>query len=128
MSDCFKVTYLCDVSQGALEHCRSKVAGVPPHITNDAEELCKSPDVDVVFVINSNPYHALHAVLALKYDKVTFIEKPMAMNERDATAIIAAEKQSKGTVMVGYMRRYAAAFVDGESTRVSQIAWTEPAI
>lgn len=34
----------------------------------------------------------------------------MALNHRDAAAIIAAEKQSTGRVMVGYMRRYAPAF------------------
>jgi hypothetical protein len=68
--------------------------------------------VDVVFVINATEYHVPHAVLALKYDKITFIEKPMAMNKRDAHILIDAEAKSKGTIMVGYMRRYATAFID----------------
>lgn len=109
----FKVTYLCDVSEEALKHCQSKVAGSPPpNLTKDATELCSSPDVDLVFVINSTEYHALHAVLALENNKHVFIEKPMAMNNRDAHRIIDAERASKGTVMVGYMRRYATAFLD----------------
>ncbi|KAK5126148.1 hypothetical protein LTR85_011504 [Meristemomyces frigidus] len=111
-SEYFKTTYLCDVSQQALTHCQSKVVGSPPKLTKSAAEVCSSPDVDVVFIINSTEYHAPHAVLALQHDKVAFIEKPMAMNERDAQLILDAERKSKGTVMVGYMRRYATAFLD----------------
>lgn len=114
MSDYFKITYLCDVSKQALEHCSRKVAASPPKTTSDAADVCSSPDVDVVFVINSTPYHTPHAVLALQNNKTVFIEKPMVMNERDAAIIVEAEKASKATVMVGYMRRYAEAFVDGE--------------
>ena len=65
-----------------------------------------------MFVINSTGYHAPHAVLALENNKVAFIEKPMAMSDRDAALILDAERKSKGTVMVGYMRRYATAFLD----------------
>mgnify|MGYP001658929267 CR=1 FL=1 len=36
----------------------------------------------------------------------------MALNDRDANAIIEAEKMSEGRVMVGYMRRFAPAFED----------------
>lgn len=112
-SEYFKVTYLCDVSQQALEHCQSKVAGTPPpRLTKSAQDVCSSPEVDVVFIINSTEYHAPHAVLALQNDKIAFIEKPMALNQRDAQLILNAEQESKGTVMAGYMRRYATAFVD----------------
>lgn len=108
----FKITYLCDVSQQALKHCQGKVAGSPPKLTLDASEVCSSPEVDVVFIINSTEYHTPHAVLALRHDKVAFIEKPMAMNEKDAQLILDAAEKSKGKVMVGYMRRYATAFRD----------------
>jgi hypothetical protein len=113
LSDLFQITYLCDVSRTSLEHCKSKVTGQKePATTTNPEELCASPEVEVVFVINSDEYHALHGILALKYNKHVFIEKPMSLNDRDADAIIAAEKASEGCVMVGYMRRYAPAFQD----------------
>ena len=113
MSDFFRITYLCDVSQQSLEHCQQIVNRFStPKITKSAEELCGSPDVDVVFILNSTEFHVLHAVMALQYDKIAFVEKPMALNERDLKLIVDAEKASKGTVMVGYMRRYATAFVD----------------
>ena len=113
MSDFFRIAYLCDVSQQALEHCRQKVNHFSsPRITRDPEEVCSSRDVDVVFVLCSTEFHATYAVLALKNDKIAFVEKPMALNEGDVRMILEAEKASKGTVMVGYMRRYAAAFID----------------
>ncbi|KAB8266844.1 hypothetical protein BDV30DRAFT_247285 [Aspergillus minisclerotigenes] len=65
-------------------------------ITTEPQTLCASPDVDVVFVINSDEYH-----------------KPLALNVRDIERIKSAERNSNGKAMVGYMRRHAAAFVDG---------------
>ncbi|KAK9349613.1 hypothetical protein V1523DRAFT_422395 [Lipomyces doorenjongii] len=113
LSDLFEITYLCDVSEQSLLHCQGKVIGsVLPRITRDAEKLCKSPEVDVVYVVNSDEYHREHAELALQNDKHVMIEKPMALNLRDADKIIEAAKKSKGRVMVGYMRRYAPVFED----------------
>ncbi|KAF2767805.1 NAD(P)-binding protein [Teratosphaeria nubilosa] len=111
-NELFKITYLCDVSPQALKHCASKVAGDAPRLTRDAKELCSSPEIDVVFIINSTEYHVPHALLALEHGKTAFIEKPMAMNNLDAQLLLDAEAKSKGRVMVGYMRRYATAFID----------------
>ncbi len=112
LSDLFTVTYLCDVSDDALQHCRQKIIGHVPQTTRDPVRLCSSPDVDVVLVVNSDEYHTLHTILALQHNKHVFVEKPMALNQRDADAVVEAEKQSNGKVMVGYMRRYAAGFTD----------------
>lgn len=114
MSEKFTITYLCDVSAKAMELCRSKVGGDDrPQMTKVATELCASEIVDVVFVLSSDEYHVDHAVLALQHGKFVFVEKPLALNMRDVDRLREAEKASKGKVMVGYMRRYAAAFVDG---------------
>lgn len=110
LSDYFRVTFLSDVSQNALDHCKQKVVGHVPRITLNAEELCASSDVDAVLIASSDEYHAEHAIVALNYNKCVLVEKPMALNRQDADAIIAAEKQSQGRVMVGYMRRYASVF------------------
>ncbi|KAL2832502.1 hypothetical protein BDW59DRAFT_139349 [Aspergillus cavernicola] len=111
LSDYFQITYLCDVSDNALAHCKKKVIG-PPQTTRNAEDLCASPDVDIVMIANSDAFHVPHALLGLKYNKVVFIEKPMALSLKDVDSIIELEKQSSGKVMVGYMRRYAAGFLD----------------
>jgi predicted dehydrogenase len=113
MHDFFRITYLCDVSVKSLEHCQQLInRHSNPKITKSAEELCGSSDVDIVFVLSSTEFHVHHAVLALKHDKIAFVEKPMALNERDLKLITDAERDSKGIVMVGYMRRYATVFID----------------
>ncbi|OCT44393.1 hypothetical protein CLCR_05944 [Cladophialophora carrionii] len=112
LSDLFTITYLCDVSAETLKHNAQKVVNHIPQTTQDPAELCASPEVELVFIASSDEYHAVHVIEALRHEKHVFIEKPMALCMRDADAIIEAEQRSKGRVMVGYMRRYAAAFLD----------------
>ncbi|CAG7565960.1 unnamed protein product [Fusarium equiseti] len=111
MSDWFRITYLCDISDNSLQHCASKVNNAV-ETTQDAAKLCSSPQVDAVIIANANEYHVPHAILALQNDKHVLVEKPLAFTMKDALAVEAAEKSSKGKVMVGYMRRYAAPFED----------------
>ena len=111
MSEYYRVTYLCDISQQSLEHCASKVAGARPKVTTKADQLCSSSDVDAVIVCNATAFHHTHAILALQHDKHVFVEKPLALSFRDLDALQAAEDESKGVLFVGYMRRYAPAFL-----------------
>ena len=111
LADYFQITYLCDANKDALEHCRKMVTGgVVPTITQEAKELCASPEVDVVLVLSSYEEHVAHTVLALQHNKFVFVEKPLAASLRDADIIIGAEKKSKGEVFIGYIRRYATSF------------------
>lgn len=112
LSDFFQITYLCDVSENALSHCKNKVIGGVPKATTDPQLLASSPDVDVVFVLSSTESHTSHVLLGLNHNKYVFVEKPMCLTYRDADLIIDAEKRSQGRVFVGYMRRYATAFLD----------------
>ncbi|KAH6692490.1 hypothetical protein F5X68DRAFT_259142 [Plectosphaerella plurivora] len=111
MSSWFSITHLCDVSDQALKHCASKIPG-QVRTSRNPEELCASADVDAVLIASSDEYHALHAIMALRHDKHVLVEKPMALTKADAAAIAEAEGKSQGTVMVGYMRRFAGPFED----------------
>ncbi|KAM0231062.1 hypothetical protein ACHAP5_011187 [Fusarium lateritium] len=111
MSSWFHVTYLCDVSAESLRFCAAKLNG-DVQTTSDAAELCSSSRVDAVLIATADEYHTSHCLLALQHNKHVFVEKPLALTMRDAMAIGEAEKPSKGNVMVGYMRRYAAPFED----------------
>ncbi len=113
LSHLFQITFLCDVSNDALAHCQRKIVGGSLlEITTSAEELCASSNVDVVMVASSDAFHMPHTLLGLKHNTPVFLEKPICLNLEDADRIIEAEKASDGNVFVGYMRRYAAAFVD----------------
>lgn len=112
LSEDYRIVYLCDVSQDAMKHCAQKVQGGAPETSANVEDLCASFAVDVVLITNSTEYHADHAICALKHNKSVFVEKPVAMTLKDVDRLKQAEQDSQGTLMVGYMRRYASAFVD----------------
>ena len=51
----------------------------------------------------------------MQANKYVFIEKPIALTLQDTDRIIAADKAAGGArVFIGYIRRYAAAFVDAD--------------
>lgn len=114
LSHLFQITYLSDVSEDAMKHSQSRVAGSSrPKTTRSVEELCNAPEVDLVLIASDHAFHAHDALLALQAGKFVFVEKPIALTLRDTDRIIAADEAAGGSkVFIGYMRRYAAAFVD----------------
>jgi predicted dehydrogenase len=58
------------------------------------EALVADPDVDIIYVSTPHPFHAANAALALNAGKHVLIEKPIALNAREARGImdLAAEK------------------------------------
>lgn len=105
----------------ALAHCRPQsgrdiaqrayLIAVGERLYADAHELAAQPDLDAVFVLNSDEYHAEHTIAALDHGKHVLVEKPMCIAPREAAEIIAARNASGKQVMVAYMRRFAPAFV-----------------
>ncbi|KAG8725321.1 hypothetical protein FRC09_002203 [Ceratobasidium sp. 395] len=112
MSDKYKVTALCDVSRQALDHCGSKFGLGPDRLHERSIDLVKRDDVDLVAILSADEYHLPHLIEAADAGKHVLIEKPMALTNEDANAIIAAQKRNGVIVFVGYMRRYAPAFVE----------------
>lgn len=52
------------------------------------EALVNDPEVDVIYVSTPHPFHAEHAMLALNAGKHVLIEKPFALNAREARQIV----------------------------------------
>ncbi|MBO7746731.1 Gfo/Idh/MocA family oxidoreductase [Paenibacillus sp. MWE-103] len=110
LADRFRVTALCDISPRLVEHLGQQY-NVENRYTNMAD-LVKQPDIDVVFILNSDEYHAECAIEAIRHGKHVFMEKPMCLTAAEADAIITERDRHNVTVMVGYMRRYAASFTE----------------
>jgi predicted dehydrogenase len=111
LSDHFEVTALCDISASILEQL-GKLWSVQT-LTTDHRELVARSDVDAVLVANPNAFHAEVALAAIAAGKHALIEKPMCVTRREAGQIVDAQKKSNVVVQVGYMRRYAPAFLEG---------------
>ncbi len=55
-----------------------------------AEELCKDPDVEAVWISTPNRFHWEHTVLAAQHGKHIIVEKPMAISLKEGEAMIEA--------------------------------------
>jgi predicted dehydrogenase len=109
LGDRYEIAALCDVSPGLLAAVGERYR-VGRRYT-DAAELAAQGDLDAVFVLNSDEYHADHAIAALRQGKHVLVEKPMCLTLAEAEAIVRARDEAGVQVMVAYMRRFAPAFV-----------------
>jgi glucose-fructose oxidoreductase len=68
--------------------------------------MADNPDIDIVYVVTPNSLHAEHAIAAAKAGKHVICEKPMAVTVEQCDAIIAACKDAKVRLGVGYRIHY----------------------
>jgi phthalate 4,5-cis-dihydrodiol dehydrogenase len=66
-----------------------------------AEDLCRSTDVDAVYVATPHQFHAEHVLLAAAYGKHVIVEKPMALTLEDCDSMIAAVERAAVRLVVG---------------------------
>ncbi|MGN6486112.1 MAG: Gfo/Idh/MocA family protein [Thermomicrobiales bacterium] len=116
LRDRFRLVAICDVAPSLLTFVGERY-GIPPEARYaDMRDLVARDDLDAVLVLNSDEYHAECAIAAMEAGKHVLIEKPMCLTEREAYAVIAARDASGKQAMVGYMRRFAPAFVQAVET------------
>jgi predicted dehydrogenase len=109
LRDDLVVTALADPSGAVAEGVGARF-GVERRLT-DWRELVGRPDVDAVLVTAPNAYHAEVTLAALEAGHHVLVEKPLCLTRREADAVVAAQERTGLVVQVGYMRRYAAAFL-----------------
>lgn len=109
LRDRFEVTAVCDVSPKLVGRIADAFQ-VKGRYT-DHRAMLDAESLDVVAVINSDEYHADCAVDALGAGAHVLIEKPVALSLVDLDRIIAARDAAGRLAMVGYMRRFAGAYL-----------------
>jgi predicted dehydrogenase len=70
-----------------------------PQAFDSTEALCRSPEVDAVFVATPNACHLQDVLLAIKHRKPVLCEKPMAINAGECRKMVEAAR--KGKVLLG---------------------------
>ena len=61
-----------------------------PLAFDSAEELCRAPEVDAVFIATPNACHLNDVLLAIRYGKPVLCEKPMAMHADECRRMVEA--------------------------------------
>lgn len=105
----FEIAAVTDVSPSLVDHIATRY-GVPTKHSS-AEALIADPALDAVFILTPDFLHAPLLEAAIKAQKHVFIEKPAALTADELRPLIKLNDGNKKTVFVGYMRRFAPAFL-----------------
>ncbi|WKK67365.1 bi-domain-containing oxidoreductase [Lutimonas zeaxanthinifaciens] len=74
--------------------------------STDFNEVLKDEKLDVMMITTRHNLHASMVIDALEHDKHVFVEKPLALNINELRLIENAYGKSKGSLMVGFNRRF----------------------
>ncbi len=98
---------LVAIQKRSLDQAREKALEhrIPLYF-DSVDETVVHPDVDAVFIVSANGAHCAQTIAAAQAGKHVLVEKPMALNVREAEAMIATCVQHKVTLMVGHMIRF----------------------
>ncbi|MDN7242885.1 Gfo/Idh/MocA family oxidoreductase [Planococcus sp. N028] len=103
------VTAIADVDDDLLRET-SKEFNIEA-VFNDAFELIRHPDVDVIDIVSNEDTHGPFAIEAIKQGKHVFIEKPIATKHEEALEIEKLAKEHNVQVMVGNISRFSQPYV-----------------
>ena len=66
-----------------------------PHAFGSAADLCRSPEVDAIFVATPDCSHLKDVLLAIESGKPVLCEKPMRMNAGECRQMVEAARRAK---------------------------------
>lgn len=76
------------------------------YATEDPQQILTDQDIDAVIITTRHDSHGYYVKQALENDKHVFVEKPLCISNSELIEIKAALAKSKGSLMVGYNRRF----------------------
>ena len=111
-----------DHCEGTMKHPRGELAAIAdihrgrareiqalykiPRIYTDYRDLIASPDIDAVCVALPNALHVPVALAALRAGKHVLIDKPFALNLKEAMKVVEASKAAHRVCMIGMNQRF----------------------
>ena len=98
-----KLVAVCDVSPAKAQEYAKKY-GVKAY--TDYDEMLRDPEIDAISICTPSGMHADQAISALNADKHVLVEKPMALNSRDAKRVCDAAEKSNKLLSVIFQMRY----------------------
>lgn len=110
LAESFAVTAVCDVSDRVVQSVGDRWSIAQRF--HDYRDLVAQAAVDAVLVASPDVYHAEVALAAMAAGKHVLIEKPICMTLREADEIVQAQESAGVVAQIGYMRRYAPAFLE----------------
>jgi myo-inositol 2-dehydrogenase / D-chiro-inositol 1-dehydrogenase len=106
----FHIAAVSDVSPSLVAHIAERYGVARRHAA--AAELIADPEVEAVFILTPDHLHAPLLEQAMAAGKHVFIEKPACLTSAELQPLLARDRDNHRIVFVGYMRRYARAFLE----------------
>jgi predicted dehydrogenase len=75
------------------------------NVYSSAEELLQDPNIDIVYIATPPKFHKYYAMKCLEYNKIPYVEKPLAMNYEECLAIKKKSEEVNIPVYVAFYRR-----------------------
>lgn len=101
----FEMIAFCDLVRERAEKAAKEYGAENSSVFTDYRELLKE-DLDAVYVCTPNRSHSSITVDALHAGKNVMCEKPMAINYKEALAMVEAAKETGKLLTIGYQNRY----------------------
>jgi polar amino acid transport system substrate-binding protein len=106
--DGIKIKAVCD-SRG-LESKKTGLDLGAEYTTSDYRKIIEDKGIDLIICTTRHSSHALIVREALIAGKNVYVEKPLALDEKDLREVIKAAAGSKGRLLVGFNRRFSPHF------------------
>ena len=101
-----KTGTLVAVASRTLERAQKFTAEIPARKAHGSyEALLADPEVQAVYVATPHPHHAAWAIRAAEVGKHLLVEKPLAMSQPEAQAVIEAAVAHNVFLMEAFMYR-----------------------
>ena len=98
-----KITAAADARSDAVAKFRQTYDGEG---YSTVEDLCRSANVDAVYIATPNALHAEHAITAAKHGKHIIVEKPMAMTLAECDAMNEAAEKHGVKLLCGHTHSF----------------------
>jgi len=102
--DSVEVLAVCDIAEDRARKAAEQFK--IPHVFTDYKKLLEIEEIDAISVCTPNYMHKDPTVAALKLGKHVLCEKPLAMNAREGEAMVAAARENKRQLQVGFNLRF----------------------
>ena len=99
-----RIQALCDIDHSKAKSLADRL-GVPQVIKKD-DDLFTSDDVDAVVICSPSHLHAEQVVAALEGGKHVLVERPLALDAKDAQKAVEAAEAADRTLLVAYNNRF----------------------
>jgi predicted dehydrogenase len=105
-----EVVSLCDVDRRMLADAAEQVAArqaskKKPRTYTDYRKMLAERDLDIVFIVTPDHWHALQTIDAIASGADVWVQKPISVDIAEGQAMLAAARRQKRVVQVGMQRR-----------------------